>query len=378
LLSAFVLLFVVQLSAPSLAAASTRPVHRPVADADYSLGEIGASAIEDATADSHATMGFATMVQAFWNGSDKTFYALSNHKPETGNTRADFWWAAELWEVVLDEYQRTRSTSARTLVDDVYDGFVARHPNFDSPFNDDRGWWALAAVRAYELTGETRYLQRSKSLWTGIWSSWDSSLGGGIWWSRDAHTEKNVATNATAASIAAELYRKTGKSAYRDAALAIVHWLNRKLRSGDHIADHIDANGNVIDWQFTYDYGAYAGAAARLSTIEANDKFLRAAVEVATHATTALTRDGILVDEGTGTGGGFKGIAVRNLALLDTDYGQGQFRAFLHQNGEAAWQHRRSDGLNGPDWATTPGSGGIESLVDSSAVALYEAAAITH
>jgi predicted alpha-1,6-mannanase (GH76 family) len=373
-----VLLLGVQLVTPLTTAATTRPIAVPVADADHSLGEIGASALEAATADSHADRGFAALLHSYWNASDGTFYALSNHKPEGGNTRADFWWAAELWEVTLDDYQRTRSPSDRKLVDDVYDGFVARHPHFDSPFNDDRGWWALASVRAYELTGDARFLRRAKELWNGIWSSWDSALGGGIWWSREAHTEKNVATNATAASVAAELYRKTGRTVFRDAAMAIVHWLNRKLRSGDHIADHVDANGTVVDWQFTYDYGAYAGAAARLSRIEENDKFLRAAVALATHVTTAFTSDGILIDEGTGTGGGFKGITVRNLTLLDTDFGQSQFRAFLHQNGEAAWQHRRPDELNGPDWASTPGRGPIESLVDSSAAALYEGVAITH
>jgi predicted alpha-1,6-mannanase (GH76 family) len=373
-----VVLLAVQLGTSDVTAASTRHVRGPIADADFSLGEIGASAMDAATADSHADRALATLIQTYWKTSDRTFYALSNHKAQGGNTRADFWWCAELWEVTLDDYQRTHSASDRKLVDDVYEGFVARHPNFDSDFNDDRGWWALASVRAYQLTGEPRFLRRAKSLWSGIWSSWDSALGGGIWWSRAAHTEKNVATNATAASIAAELYRLTGKSEFRDAALALVHWLNQRLRTGDHIADHIDAKGRLFDWQFTYDYGAYAGAAARLSRIEGNDKFLRAAVSVATHATVALANDGILVDEGTGTGGGFKGIYVRNLTLLDTDFGQDQFGVFLHQNGEAAWQHRRSDGLNGPDWSDTPGSGAIESLVDSSAVALYEGVAITH
>ncbi len=373
-----VVLFVVQLSVPAVTAASTRSAGTPIADADSSLGKIGASAAEAASADSHAGEGFTTLVRTYWNTADRTFYALSDHKAQGGKTRADFWWCAELWEVTLDDYQRTRSASDRNLVDDVYEGFVARHPNFDSDFNDDRGWWALASVRAYELTGEARFLRRATSLWNGIWASWDSALGGGIWWSRAAHTEKNVATNATAASVAAELYRQTGKAEFRDAALALVHWLNKRLRSGDHIADHIDAQGRVFDWQFTYDYGAYAGAAARLSRIEGNDKFLQAAVAVATHATTALAKNGILVDEGTGTGGGFKGIYVRNLTLLDSEFGQGQFRTFLHQNGEAAWQHRRADELNGPDWADTPGSEAIESLVDSSAAALYEAVATTH
>jgi predicted alpha-1,6-mannanase (GH76 family) len=366
------------LGAPSGALASRSSFGSPVADADGSLTEIGAAATADATADSHAEKGFATLIRTYWNPSDRTFYALSNHRAEAGSVRADFWWVAELWEMALDDYQGTRGTGDRHLVDDVYDGFVARHPKFDSDFNDDRGWWALASVRAYELTGEARFLRRAKSLWTGIWSSWDSALGGGIWWSRASHIEKNVATNATAASIAAELYRQTGKSKFRDAALALVHWLNRRLRSGDHIADHVDANGAVVDWQFTYDYGAYAGAAARLSRIEGNDKFLRAAVAVATHATTALTTNGILVDEGSGTGAGFKGIYVRNLALLVTEFGQSQFRTFLDENGETAWQHRRGDGLNGPDWSTTPGSKAIESLADSSAAALYEAVAITH
>ena len=38
------------------------------------------------------------------------------------------------------------------------------HGGFGSNYNDDRGWWALGASRAYQLTGESRFLSAAVQL----------------------------------------------------------------------------------------------------------------------------------------------------------------------------------------------------------------------
>src|SRR6266511_3516477 len=83
-----------------------------------------------------------------------------------GGMYTDFWWEAQLWEFVMDAYQRTGSATYRQMIDDVYTGFVAYYPTFSSDFNDDIARWALASIRAYEITGTTTYLTTAQNLFT--------------------------------------------------------------------------------------------------------------------------------------------------------------------------------------------------------------------
>jgi uncharacterized protein YyaL (SSP411 family) len=284
---------------------------------------------------------------------------------------ADFWWTAQLWQLVMDSYERGHRSSDRALIDRVYDGFVARNPTFSSDFNDDRGWWALAATRAYQLTGERRFLLRAESLFAGIWRSWDTHYGGGIWWRTSTHDQKNMATNAPAVVTAIRLFRATGDTRYRSRAIAIFRWLDVHLRSGTELDDHIEGAGHTVDWQFTYNYGAYLEAAAELSRLTQSAACLARATAAAERGIADLASDGILRDEGTGDAGGFKGIFVRDLAAFARATGQTRFLDFLASNARVASANARSDSLWGPAWNRPPRAGPIESLTDHSAVALF-------
>jgi predicted alpha-1,6-mannanase (GH76 family) len=320
-----------------------------------------------------ASSAYERFLAAYWNSSTHTFYARSDHafRPVHGST-ADFWWTAELWETVMDAYEQSHRPADRALIDAVYDGFVKRFPTFASDFNDDRGWWALAATRAWSLTKETRFLARAESLFAGVWSSWDGTYGGGVWWRRSVHGEKNAATNGVAAMTAAALYQATHDTIYRTRAAQLFGWLDRTLRRGTEIEDHIEGASNVVTWQFTYDYGVYIGSAAALRTATGSASYLSAAVSAADHAIASLTTTSVLRDEGTGDGGGFKGVLVRNLARLATVARTSTYTSFLERNAAAATRARRSDGLNGSSWTHVPTASAIESLTDSSAVTLYE------
>jgi predicted alpha-1,6-mannanase (GH76 family) len=321
-----------------------------------------------------ATPAYTRFLATYWNGRAGLFYARSDHATrDAGGRYADFWWTAQLWETVMDAYSHTGAATERAMIDDVYDGFVAHHPTFASDYNDDRGWWALAATRAYRLTGEQRYLDRAKRLFAGIWGSWDGSLGGGLWWRRSVHDQKNVATNGVAAMTAAALYELTHVAAYRSRAAALVGWIDGHLRSGSRIDDHLDARGHRVTWQFTYDYGLYVGASGDLYRMTGSRTYLARAVAAVDRALDTLAPDGVLRDEGPGDGGGFKGVFVRNLDRIADLAGTPAYRTFLRRNAASAAASRRTDGLNGTSWSTIPSSrSAIESLTDASAVALFE------
>lgn len=98
--------------------------------------------------------------------------------------------------------QQTTQTAAKTLVkgsskrlfESRYtaspvlgdSGLAARgFSGFINNYYDDEGWWALAWVRAYDVTGKTEYLNMAASIFADMQGGVNGTCGGGIWWSKD-------------------------------------------------------------------------------------------------------------------------------------------------------------------------------------------------
>ncbi|TDE41270.1 carbohydrate-binding protein [Nonomuraea mesophila] len=332
-----------------------------------------------ATVPEDADAAMSAFVDAFWDPEKKYFYTNSDHRvhehahgPENG-LYTDFWWEAQLWELVMDAYERTRSQKYRQLLDDVYAGFVACYPDFANDFNDDLGWWALASARAYELTGDETYLNRSKQLFERIWAERDDTHGGGIWWRRSVRDQKNVATNAPAAITATKLHAATGDDAYLSRARDLFAWVKENLQEDGHVYDHFEADGTLVKWDFTYNFGTYIGAAAALHEATGTASYLADARAAADWATANLTNGGTLLHEGVNDGGGFKALLIRYLNVLVTRHGQMKYLPFLQRNATQAWQHRRpSDDLMGPDWSAPAPETFLQSLTAAAPVSMLQ------
>ena len=345
--------------------------------------DVRASVVLDANT-RHANSAFGHFMDTYWNASTRTFYSQSDHRPwPGGKSTAPMWWVAQAWEIVMDDYQRTRTTWDRQLIDDIYDGWIAFHGGFSSNYNDDRGWWALGATRAYDLTGEPRFLSTAVQLADDQWRYWDSTFGGGLWWRRSVRDQKNVATNAPAAMTNANLFRLTGRARFKTRAAALFSWVDGNLRSGGRLDDRWELPSNRVVVDFTYNYGTYIGAALDLYSITGNHGYVDSATSLADSAMSRLASNGVLHDEGTGDGGGFKGIFVRNLealAAMPADAITGSkaqtYASFVSRNAGVAWYYRTSSRLWSGNWATHPPAGPIEVLADTSAVSLFEAEAL--
>lgn len=314
-------------------------------------------------------------VKTFWDPQAKYFYGQSNHKPTGhGNSPqngkyADFWWEARLWEVVMDAYETTGEQRYLTMIDDVYDGFLREFPTFGSEFNDDVMWWAQGATRAYAITGNQRYLDTAKSLYSRVMKHEDSALGGGVWWRSDRKDQKNVATNAPTALTATRLYSITKDAKYLDQAKRLFAYVDTHLHDNGHVYDHLESDGRLVKWDFTYNFGTYISAALALFDLTGDKTYFTKAVAAADWATTYLVNGGTLRNEGVGDGGGFKSHLVRALHDLVTKYDQNQYRQFMINNASQAWANRRtSDNIMSNDWSATPTKHGIETLASSAAV----------
>ncbi|WP_052088188.1 glycoside hydrolase family 76 protein [Paenibacillus wynnii] len=345
----------------------------------------------EAFTSSNADTAMSSFVNVFYDAPAKYFYVNSDHQIHSehahgpnGGLYTDFWWEAQLWETVMDAYERTGSATYLTMIHDIYTGFNAKYPDMTAnTFNDDLGWWALACLRAYELTGTVEYLNRGSYLFNQIYAEWDTSFyGGGIWWRKDSHNpnissnaQKNMATNAPMVMAAIKLRNAYNDTSYLTKATQIYNWTKSTLVTSSKINDHIEGAGMGIikDWDFTYNYGTFLGAAVSLYQSTGNASYLTDANNAAQYVINKMVSAQTLMYEGVNDAGGFKMIFARNLNRLRVQGGQSQYLNFLQQNATQAWNHRRtSDNIIGSDWLRPTGSTYVQSLTAAAGASILQ------
>ncbi len=305
-------------------------------------------------------------VDAYWDPQAKYFYCNSDHSinpqhnpgPENG-LYTDYWWEAQLWETVMDIYEQSNSAQYYEMIGDVYDGFLMAYPDWSkNEFNDDIGWWALACLRAYDITGEIKYAETSKEMFDFVFDNqWSSDFGGGIWWNRIGFLpQKNVATNGTASIIAMRLSGIFTNDTYDQKAELLYNWVRETFYNSNtgKVSDNIKADG-VYDWEYTYNSGIFAAAAYEMFLHTGDTAHRDDAFKAADWAIDYMTLDGILIYEGEDDCPGFKMIFSRFLKEIAEQENRVDYIEFLKRNAAQAYSNRRiSDGLIGPDHNTTP------------------------
>src|SRR5262249_37296012 len=92
------------------------------------------------------------MLRAFWGGTEQYLHAIT---PSDGKLTG-YWTYAQAFDALLDGVERTGSLKYRGLLSAFYAGRGARGWLVD--YYDDEAWMTLALMRAFDLTGEKRYL----------------------------------------------------------------------------------------------------------------------------------------------------------------------------------------------------------------------------
>ncbi|KAK5122407.1 hypothetical protein LTR85_003991 [Meristemomyces frigidus] len=231
---------------------------------------------------------------------------------------------------------------------------------FLNGYYDDEGWWALAWIAAYDVTGDLQYLLTAESIFEDMKAVYGTTPCGGIWWDK-AHTYVNAIANELFLDVAAHLAnRAVNKSYYLSWAKKQWAWFNNSgLINAQHtINDGLDDstcqnNGGTV---WSYNQGVILGGLTELSRATKDNSYITTAKQIADAAIAALTVNGILHDACEpncgGDGSQFKGVFARNLQILQQYSPESRYANFLDTNANSIWNNDRSgSGLLSLDWA---------------------------
>ncbi len=228
--------------------------------------------------------------------------------------------------------------------------------NFLNEYYDDEGWWALAWIRAFDLTGETRYLKMSKTIFKDMMDSWDSHCDGGIWWRKDKRY-KNAIANELFLLTAIRLHQRTpgdaGTDSYLNWATREWDWFKKSgmINSRSLVNDGLNRwceNNQKTTW--TYNQGVILGGLTDLYKSTGDTNYLITALTIGDAAIAKLNDGkGILAEpcEPDACAGAdvpqFKGIFVRYLAGLYDLTRKPAYYQFLVTNARSVWENDRDE-----------------------------------
>ena len=282
------------------------------------------------------------LIKHFWGANFKGYenrYYFNYGSDLSNMTTNHYWPQAHAMDVMVDAYMRTGSKQYLNIYPLWWEG--APKFNFSgraedpwwNVFVDDMEWIALAQIRMFESTKDTKYLKKAKQMYDDwIWSTWgpedEAPWFGGITWKTDVAKSKNACSNGPAALIAARLYnfydaigktRGKSKQAYLNEAIKIYTWEKNNLfdRQTGAVYDSMNGEGKITKWTFSYNAGTFLGAAHELYKITGDKQYLADAVKVANFVIDHLsTNEGVLPDAVGGDGGLFHGIFFRYFVKL--------------------------------------------------------------
>jgi predicted alpha-1,6-mannanase (GH76 family) len=321
----------------------------------------------------HATAGMAVLHR--W------------YKPSTGLWRTTGWWnAANLLTTTIDHATVAASSEWNDLVATTFErNRGAYRGNFCNDYYDDAGWWALAWLRAWDLTRRDRYLDTARAIFADLTEAWDGTCAGGVWWSR-ARGYKNAIANELFMSVAAGLHLRTSSIEYLDWARRSWDWFeasgmrNAEGLINDGLRDCV--NNGLTTW--TYNQGVILGGLVALHHATRDPALLQEADAIADAATQKLVDPaGVLTEPSTTPDQDqvqFKGIFTRNLATLHEATRRDRHAAFLRHNADAILTNARdSSGRYAFTWtATAAGPNPTTAATHASALDTVVAAARTH
>lgn len=237
--------------------------------------------------------------------------------------------------------------------------------DFLNNFYDDEGWWAHAWIRAYDLTGNTQYLDMAKTIFADMTGGWGNPCGGGIWWDR-AQTYKNAVANEVFLLTAIRLHQRTpgdgGPGSYFYWATNEWSWFKASgmINAQNLVNDGLNSCTNNLQPTWTYNQGVIIGGLTDLYKATGNSNYLLQAEAIADAAISTLVGvSGILTEPSpcNPTCGGtdvpqFKGIFIRNLAYLYDVNRKPAYLHFLFANARSVWtKARNSSNQLGMSWA---------------------------
>ncbi len=283
-----------------------------------------------------------------------------SEKDGVGKIKSNYFWDyAEMYEIVLDAYEHSGEARYKNMIKAVYLDFTGRFGTeweFND-FNDDIMWMVIACTRAYNLTGEQVYLDTAiKNFDIAYNRAASDDLGGGIFWKTD-NQSKNACVNCPGAIAACLLGKSTGDNTYYEKAKGMFDWVVEKLFVAEtgRVLDNMDINGEIYNWEFTYNQATFVGAATLLYEHYGDAKYLEYAGKSCDYTMNTMYQGGVVNNEAGSSNNyddsqGFKGIMPRWFYLYAVNHNNPEVMEWMQMNAATAWENRNSEGIMWTRW----------------------------
>ena len=241
---------------------------------------------------------FTAFNNAFLTTGSSTFYRASLQE-----TYPDGNWVAALDILgAEDAYEVTGDSTYQTLVNDLLVTWLENNePPWDYvSYNDDIGWYTLALIRGYRMTGNSLFLTQAQYGFNFAYDrGWDTSNNnGGIWEcqpSSCSDLEKDALSNDSLGKVACIIYQSTHDPTYLNYCQSIYDW------SWNHIYDQntgamnfgIYPDGTVDTGLNAYNQGTWLDYAGLVYEITGDNNVKNDAQKVLDFAKNSLTTNGI-------------------------------------------------------------------------------------
>ncbi|KAI8900965.1 glycosyl hydrolase family 76-domain-containing protein [Globomyces pollinis-pini] len=217
--------------------------------------------------------------------------------------------------------------------------FLGKSPKFSETLlgrgNDDILWWAFGPAAAAELLGKdakmpsgVSFLNLAQTTYDQVWGDWDSSCGGGIWWSRNREGKdryyKSTISQSQQIYLGARLLALQGDKGFSSQTAQIYNYLvaTGLITSDKRILDGInsDTTCRVNQNLYSYQNGMLIGALAWLGKGTSNSAYINEANNLARAALATYAPNSIFIEPCEPSCNSyhvaFKGILIRGLGYL--------------------------------------------------------------
>jgi predicted alpha-1,6-mannanase (GH76 family) len=305
----------------------------------------GPAAMFDFTLRSRARDGMAALAP-FYNQSSGLW------------DKDDWWTSANQLETVIDYSRETGEGDYLAQIDNTFTKNQAG--DFDRfGYYDDDGWWAIAWIKAYDLSHQAKYLDMAKQIFARMAGGWDDKCGGGIYWASakagaPGLKNKNAIPNSLFLQVAAKLHQRTpgdaGAGSYLDWAQREWSWFKNSgmLGADQRVVDGLnDLSACKPDGPvFTYNQGVLLGALVDLADATGDASLLDQASAIA-NATIETMADAQGTLKETPCGGDictqFKGVFMRNLAHLYRVRPSSSLAQYMRHQSDVLWNGNKND-----------------------------------
>ncbi len=303
--------------------------------------------------------------------ADKTLETLQKwYNEDTGQWKTTNWWnAANALTAIIDYSRITGTKEYLDVIENTFEkckefevksedpskNWTCR--NFINDYYDDEGWWVLAWIDAYDLTGKAKYLDMARVTFSDMTKGWDEVCGGGIYWKKP-DVAKSAVQNELFMLCAIRLHQRSPGTengfTYLEWARRTWKWFENTGMINEHfqIENGLKKNCELdAGRRYTYNQAMILSALFELGREDNDPRLLQIANKIAHAAiTTSIYEDGILKDPSEprmgADGPQFKGIFMRHLAYLYSVTHDPDYKDFINKNAGTIWNKARNGSTN--------------------------------